>query len=462
MNHLPINIHDYQKSAQIILSKSIYDYYASGAHDEITLQENVQAYLNYLIRPRLLIDVSSIQLQCCILGQRIRSPIAIAPTAMQCMATSDGEKATARAAIRSYTIMILSSLSTTSLEDVAIASRDELKRLQQSPSTAILSSQSSKTALPTTLDLPQSSLTHVSSTPSTSKLHSSSSPKSTSPASSSSSSPSSSTSSSSSSASLFSKSFSLDYQDLRWFQLYVYRDREVTKSLVQRAEAAGYRALVLTIDTPQLGTREADLRNGFALPQHMTLANFASAEFSKNIIGTKQEAVSGLQAYIAALFDRTLSWKDIAWLRSITKLPIIVKGVLTKEDTLLALKVNVDAIIVSNHGARQLDGVPSTIDSLHEVVQTVRDNKSNVEVYLDGGIRRGTDVFKALALGARCVFVGRPVLWGLAHSGDKGVCHVLNILHNELELAMSLAGCPTINDVNRSFLTTKELLRAHL
>jgi isopentenyl diphosphate isomerase/L-lactate dehydrogenase-like FMN-dependent dehydrogenase len=157
-----------------------------------------------------------------------------------------------------------------------------------------------------------------------------------------------------------------------------------------------------------------------------------------------------------SLFDRSVTWKDIAWLKSITKLPIVLKGVLTAEDALLAVECGCAAILVSNHGARQLDTVSSTIEALPEVVAAVA---GRVEVYVDGGVRRGIDVFKALALGARAVFIGRPVLWGLAHGGQPGVEAVHRLLHNELELAMGLAGTPTLKHITRAFVTTKDAMR---
>lgn len=160
-----------------------------------------------------------------------------------------------------------------------------------------------------------------------------------------------------------------------------------------------------------------------------------------------------------SLFDRSLTWKDIAWVRKQTSLPIIVKGILTREDALLAVEAGCRGIIVSNHGARQLDGVAATIEALPEVIAAVN---GRCEVYLDGGVRRGTDVFKALALGAKAVFIGRPVLWGLAYAGEEGVKAVWNMLQSELEVAMGLSGAPNIASIKSSFLTTKEAMRPKL
>ncbi|KAH7959710.1 hypothetical protein HPB49_013160 [Dermacentor silvarum] len=218
-----------------------------------------------------------------------------------------------------------------------------------------------------------------------------------------------------------------------WFQLYVYRDRDVTRALVRRAEQAGYSALVLTVDTPYFGQRVADVKHKFALPPALKMANFNEADF-QNVVSAP-EGGSGLSTYASALFDPSLTWKDVDWLRSITHLPIIVKGILRADDAVEAVNHGAAAILVSNHGARQMDGEPSTIECLPEVVRSVA---GRCDVYLDGGVRCGTDVAKALCLGARAVFIGRPVLWGLAYKGKEGVDQVLAILRSEFDRAMGL------------------------
>lgn len=218
---------------------------------------------------------------------------------------------------------------------------------------------------------------------------------------------------------------------LLWFQLYIYPSFEVAAQLVRRAESAGYKAIVLTVDLPVLGNRERDRRNQMPIPPPPLIeANFVGIDTGGRV-------------------RAPLTWEAIGWLRSITSLPILVKGVLTAEDALLAVAHGVDGIIVSNHGGRQLDGVVTSIEALPEVVEAVA---GCCEVYVDGGIRRGTDILKALALGARAVLVGRPALWGLAVNGAQGVQHVLEILRAELELAMKLAGCPTLSSINRSLV----------
>ena len=363
----PINLAEFERHARTHLPKQVYDYYRSGAHDEYTLRDNCDAFARILLRPRALVDVSSIDPSTTILGTKVSSPICIAPTAMQCMAHPDGEMATARAAASVGSLMVLSSLSTTNLSVIGTA--------PEGP---------------------------------------------------------------------------------RWFQLYIYKDRAVTLKLVRAAEAAGFLAIALTVDTPFFGTREDDVRNGFAMPSHLSLANFATPEFAKEFI-TEKTGGSGLAKYAASLFDASICWKDLEWLRSITKLPVVVKGILTAEDATLAVNHGASAVLVSNHGARQLDTVAATIDALPEIVKAVGDR---CEVYLDGGVRRGTDVLKALALGARAVFIGRPVLWGLAYGGENGVRAVMECMQKELTLAMGLTGVAKVADIKREHVTTKEAMRA--
>ncbi len=231
-----------------------------------------------------------------------------------------------------------------------------------------------------------------------------------------------------------------------WSQLYVYRDRGITRALVERAEEAGYEALVLTVDTPLLGRRERDIRNGFTLPAGLTLANLATLGGDHL---PQREGESGLAAYVRDLVDPSLTWKDVDWLRSVTRLPVVIKGVVRGDDAQRAVDHGAAAIVVSNHGGRQLDTTVSSVDALPEVVAAVAER---AEVYVDGGVRRGTDVLKALALGARAVFVGRPVLWGLAVGGEAGVTQVLAALRDEFDLAMALAGCASPGDVSRDLV----------
>lgn len=231
-----------------------------------------------------------------------------------------------------------------------------------------------------------------------------------------------------------------------WFQLYVYKDRGVTEALVRRAEAAGFQALAITVDTPLLGRREKDIRNAFHLPDGLSAANF----FGSGMEHIEQAiADSGLNSYIISLFDDALTWSDIEWLQSITELPILVKGVLRSDDALLAINHGARGIIVSNHGGRQLDTAIATIEALPDIAEAVR---GRAQIFIDGGIRRGTDVLKALALGASGVMIGRPVLWALAVDGETGLSHMLSLLKEEFDLAMALCGCRTITEITQDLV----------
>lgn len=352
----PINLFEYQSLASQHLSKIALDYYASGAWDEITLRDNRAAYDRYKLLPRVLADVTHRDLSTTVLQQPLKLPILIAPMAFQRLATPQGELATARAATSMGATMVLSTMSTTSLEAVA----GEAER--------------------------------------------------------------------------------------PWFQLYVHRDRSLTRALVERAEAAGYSALCLTVDAPVLGQRERDRRNEFSLPLGMELANLTTMADLK-IPQIKGE--SGLLAYFAQQLAPGITWQDVEWLQSLTKLPVVIKGILRGDDALRAVEHGAQAIIVSNHGGRQLDGAIATIDALGEVVAAVGDR---AEVLVDGGIRRGTDILKAIAIGAKAVLVGRPILWGLAVGGELGARHILELLRDELDIGMALSGCAKIEDIDVSLV----------
>jgi 4-hydroxymandelate oxidase len=231
-----------------------------------------------------------------------------------------------------------------------------------------------------------------------------------------------------------------------WFQLYIYRDRSATEALVRRVEAAGCRALVLTVDAPLLGRRERDVKNRFALPAGLGIENMHAAGYARLPAASGD---SGLAAYFAELLDPALTWDAISWLRSITTLPVIVKGIVRADDAVRAVEHGAAGIVVSNHGGRQLDASPATIDVLPRIADAVA---GRAELFLDGGVRRGTDVVKALALGARCVLVGRPVLWGLAAAGREGVVAALATLRRELDLAFALCGCPDVASVTRDLV----------
>jgi 4-hydroxymandelate oxidase len=235
----------------------------------------------------------------------------------------------------------------------------------------------------------------------------------------------------------------------RWFQLYIYKDRQITLDLVKRAEAAGAEAIVLTVDAPGLGTRERDTRNNFRLPDGLAVENLAPLG-KGNFPEVKG---SGLAAYVRANFKEDLGFDDLDWLCHSTRLPVTVKGVCRGDDARRMAEHGAKAVVVSNHGGRQLDTAPATCDALPHVV----DAAGNLcEIYVDGGIRRGSDVLKAIALGARAVLVGRAILWGLCVAGEQGALHILEILKRELDEAMLLCGCSKLRDIDRSLLRPRD------
>jgi isopentenyl diphosphate isomerase/L-lactate dehydrogenase-like FMN-dependent dehydrogenase len=223
----------------------------------------------------------------------------------------------------------------------------------------------------------------------------------------------------------------------QWCQLYVFQDRGVTKEHLAVAAAAGCRAVVLTVDTPRLSQRERDLRVGFEVPADLPLP------YARAAIGAESQN----PADQFALLDASVSWRDLEWIAGESRLPVVLKGIVTAEDAELAVEHGAAAMVVSNHGGRQLDGVPATLDALPEVVEAVAGRS---EVYLDGGIRRGTDVAKALALGARAVLAGRAAMFGLAAEGENGVRGVLELLRDELALTLCLLGCTSPEEVTRA------------
>ncbi len=232
-----------------------------------------------------------------------------------------------------------------------------------------------------------------------------------------------------------------------FFQLYVYKDRGATKALVERAEAAGCQAIVLTVDAPLLGTRERDVRNRFHLPEGLEVKNVSA--LGRGDVADPGAGKSGLAEYVTEQLDASLTFADVEWLASMTKLPVLVKGVVRGDDAIRAVEHGARGIVVSNHGGRQLDGAIASADALPGVALAVGDR---AEVLVDGGIRRGVDVLRALALGAKAVLIGRPILWGLTVGGADGVALALGMLGRELDLAMALAGCPTVGDVTVDLL----------
>jgi 4-hydroxymandelate oxidase len=231
-----------------------------------------------------------------------------------------------------------------------------------------------------------------------------------------------------------------------WFQLYVYKDRGATAEMVARAQAAGCSALVLTVDAPFLGRRERDIRNKFHLPAGLAVKNMLPAGYG-DVAARAHE--SGLSAYVAELMDPGLTEGDLEWLAGLSRLPVLVKGVVRPDDARRVMAHGAAGVVVSNHGGRQLDTSVATIEALPRVAEAM-DGRG--ELLVDGGVRRGTDVIKALALGARAVLVGRPMLWGLALGGEAGARRALDILREELDLAMALCGCRSVTEITRDLL----------
>jgi L-lactate dehydrogenase (cytochrome) len=256
-------------------------------------------------------------------------------------------------------------------------------------------------------------------------------------------------------------------QGPKWFQVYVWRDRGLVADMVQRAEHEGYEALMVTVDTAVFGRRERDVRRGFTLPPTIGLGTIVDgirhpswtwafvrggpitfANVSGDATRDGSTAVT-LSDFVNSQFDPTLSWVDLEWLRSITRLPVLVKGIGAAEDARIAAAEGVPAVVISNHGGRQLDGAPASLDLLKETVDAVGDG---VEVLLDGGVRRGTDIVVARALGARAVMVGRPYLYGLGAGGERGVGHVLDQLLLGAERTMSLLGVTSVDDLTEAYV----------
>ncbi|XP_062985005.1 2-Hydroxyacid oxidase 2 isoform X2 [Elgaria multicarinata webbii] len=348
---------DFEEYAKSHLPKAVWEFFAAGADECCTRDENLLAYKRIYFRPRVLRDMSAMETKTTILGNEISFPVGIAPTGFHKLACPDGEQSTARAAETMKTCYIASTYSNCSVEEIVAAA----------PS------------------------------------------------------------------------------GLRWFQLYIHRKRTFSEQLVRRVESLGFQALVLTADLPYTGKRRDDIRNSFQFLSSTSLKNF------EGVFEGEDRSEYGLPS---GSIDPSVNWDDISWLQSLTRLPLIIKGILTKEDAELAVRHGVQGIIVSNHGGRQLDGVPASIEALVEVAAAVQ---GKAEVYLDGGIRTGSDVLKALALGAKCVFVGRPAIWGLAYKGEEGLQEVLKVLKDEFRLSMALAGCRNISEIGQHLVQYSKL-----
>nr|AZL94552.1 hydroxyacid oxidase [Nephromyces sp. MMRI] len=246
---------------------------------------------------------------------------------------------------------------------------------------------------------------------------------------------------------------SCHFKGVRFFQLYFNKNREITANLLKRAKANGYLAVALTIDTQVVGIRRADEHNKFSLPPIHELANFKWKPLSED---ETNENASGsyLNNLINTGIDQSITWKDLAWIKETSQLPLILKGILNPEDAELAKEYGADAIWISNHGGRQIDGCLTPLEALPDIYQAI--NGSGIEIYVDGGVRKGSDAYKALALGADHVFIGRPAIYGLAVGGEEGVTAVLSILKNEFKRVMQLSGKTSVNKITRSAVIYKK------
>ena len=341
----PINLFEFEDIARERLPKEEYDYIAGGATDEISVDRNRRAYASWAFRPRVLRDVSALDLSTTVLGTRVNLPVLIAPCGGHKRAHPDGELATYRATASCGTILAVSANSNTSFEELAKAVKGHL-----------------------------------------------------------------------------------------WVQMYPFRNKEMTTEWLRRARDNGYEAVIVTLDSQWPPKRERNIRNNYRRTRG---ANYpgVSAETPRPA-GRAGEGS-----------DPAATWKDLEWIKRAAGLPVVAKGIMTGEDVELCGAVGADGVIVSNHGGRHLDNTLATVEVLSEAVAAAH---GKMEVYLDGGIRRGADVVKAIALGAKAVFIGRPLFWGLAVDGEKGVVRVLEILREEIEITMAKCGRPTIASIDSS------------
>jgi L-lactate dehydrogenase (cytochrome) len=369
------NIADLRQLAWHRLPRVLFDYIDGGAQDEVTMRANQTDFNRFTLVQRVLRDVSVRDQSVTVMGQKYALPLILSPTGMTGLFWPNGALEAARAASEAGAGFCLSSMSTSTVEDI--------KQVAKAPG---------------------------------------------------------------------------------WFQLYVMRDRGVSRELIERAKAAGCSALVLTVDLALQGQRDRDVHNGLTIPPTLrisNLLNFATRPgwvwryltgpkvLPASLVKPGQNTLFTIAGYVNSQFDQSVTWKDIDWARSLWDGPLAIKGILDPEDARLAVDHGVDAVIVSNHGGRQLDGVRSAISALPYVVDAVA---GRADVLVDGGIRRGTDVLKAVALGAKACMIGRPYMYGLAAKGRPGVTQVLELLRNEIDLALALTGNTRLSSLDRSAL----------
>ena len=377
MNTL-VNLADFRRQASRVLPSPIFQYMDGGADDEWSLGENVAAFDRYEFRPKVLVDVDEIDTKARVLGCELSMPLILSPTGMSRLFSHERELGVARAANKAGLLYTLSTMATTSIEEVAAAC------------------------------------------------------------------------------------------DLKMFQIYILKDRALTREQVARCREAGYNALCLTVDTPMAGNRERDLRTGFVMPPRFTarsmlsfvvrprwsLRFLADSKFRLANIDHRIDAlgdnVLSVIEYVNGQFDRTITWRDVEWLASEWQGPLAIKGLVTPDDASQAHACGASAVIVSNHGGRQLDGAPAPINC----IEPIRDRVGqSLEIILDGGVRRGAHIVKALALGADACAVGRPYLWGLSVAGERGVDEVIGIIKREMITTMTLLGRQNVSALDKNVVS---------
>jgi len=365
-----LNIADLRLLAKARLPRMVFDYIDGAADDEVTLRRSVQRFQDYELSWDALVDIASVDTSRSVMGVPMRLPFFISPTAASRLFHISGEPAVARAAHAAGVAYSISTLGSTSIEEIA--------KVTPGP---------------------------------------------------------------------------------KFFQIYVWKDRGLVRETLERVRAAGFNGVILTVDVPVAGNRERDPRNGFSIPPKVTLQTatqvLSRPAWALDLLRQPPvkpanfthlpEPPGGIVGFINAQFDRSVTWKDAAWMRETWGGPFAVKGIATKDDALRCVEIGADAVWVSNHGGRQLDTSQPTIDALGPIVAAVA---GRAEVILDGGVRRGTDIAKALALGAQAVALGRAYLWGLSAAGEAGVTKALSILETELVRTMALMGCPSIDALN--------------
>lgn len=351
-----VTIDDWEPLAKEALSQMVFEYVSGGAGDEITLRENRNGFDRIRLRPKMLVDVSTIDTSTTLFGYQMPIPVLLAPVAYQKMIHPDGELESLRGANAAGVTFVASTAASTAVEDIA----------------------------------------SVATVP-------------------------------------------------PWFQLYASDDRVFTKALVDRARESGCTALCFTVDAPVRGQRDRDTRNSFCLPPGLTRPNFRDLTLAA---ATGNPRAEGRSIYSPNLCPR-LTWSYFDWLRSVAKMPVLLKGILTAEDAKRGVDAGADGFVVSNHGGRVVDSVVSAIEALPEIVEAV---EGKVPVLMDGGIRRGVDIVKAIALGASAVMIGRPYLYALAANGAEGVRQCLEMLHREIEMAMAACGRPDIASIDRALV----------